>query len=798
MLRNYIKIAWRNLTRNRSFTLINTLGLSVGLAVCLVIMLFVVRELTFDTFHEASDRIYRVVAQEKEGGEVRPALMEDLGMSLDAEYPEVEGYAVYQGVGEILVSANGRRFYESGGKYVNASFLDIFSFEPLYGSLDGALEDPGSVVITRDFAEKYFGTANAVGRTLSTRDEESMVMEDNSISRKEKGETTYTVTAVLESLPYNSSITFDMLIPFRPESGAPYWWNFGNSNYVKLRADASVGALREKLPAFMENTQPEGAVERYELRLQPLTEVHLYPSLGTATRTGPLQYIYIFSLAALLILLIAVINYMNLSTARSSRRAREVGVRKVMGGQRGELIRQFLMESVIMSLVSMAIALLLAEISLPYFNGILGTELSMQPVWRPAGLLATTAVAVIVGILSGSYSAFVLSRYKPTDIIGGRIPGVAGGSRFRKILVVAQFASSIVLILASVIVYQQMEFVRHERLNVNGEEVLVVENKNDAIDQQFDTFKRELLNESPVVNVTAGQMPGNITYRTSFTPADSTMDFEHLQLMWVGYDYFSTLGHEFVAGTDFRDAGISDLREAGARIINETAARAMDLHDKVGRQVELNGTGTLAGIVEDFPLESMHQPAGPMVAIFRPGAQETILVRLASGQTGSGLDAVRAAWNRHVNDRPFYYRFLDDALDRQYRAELRLSKIFWVFTVIAVIIACLGLMGLSAYTAERRTREIGIRKVLGATVTGIVGLLSRDFMKLVAVGFLIGMPVAWYFMNRWLADFAYRIEIGPAVFLLAGGAALAVALLTVGWQSLRAATANPVDSLRTE
>ncbi|MDZ7772600.1 MAG: ABC transporter permease [Balneolaceae bacterium] len=798
MLKNYVKIAWRNLVKNRAFTLINALGLSVGLAVCLIIALFVVRELTFDSFHEGADRIYRVVAEETESGDIRTGLMEDIAMGLAEAYPEVESWAVSTTARELLVSANGRQFYENSVRYVNPGYLEPFSFPVAHGSVEGALESPRSVVITRPFAEKYFGSASVVGETITTRDESTMRLEGDGLERIDKGETTYTVAAVLETLPYNSSITFDMLIPFQPESGSPYWWNFGNANYIKLRADADIAAFRDKLPAFMENQQPEGADEQYDLRVQPLTDAHLYPSLGTATRTGPLQYIYIFSAAALLILLIAVVNYMNLSTARSSQRAREVGVRKVMGGHRGQLLRQFLMESVLLSTISMLAALLMAELALPTFNRLLDTRLSMQPVWEPLGLAVVAAVAVIVGLLSGSYSAFVLSGVSPSRVLKGLFPGGAGSSRFRKVLVVGQFTGSIMLILASVTIYNQMEHIRKQRLNVRGDQVLVVENKNEAVDQQYDTFKRELLSSPAIESVTAGQMPGDIRFLSGFTPSDTTSQFDFLNVMWVEYDYFSTLGYEMVAGTHFRDAGISDLEAANAKIINETLANVEDLWDKVGQEIQYNGTGILVGIVEDYHIESMHQPIEPLVAEFQTGSQETILVRLADGQVSGGLEAVRRAWNRHVTDRPFYYHFLDEQLDRQYRTEQRLANIFWVFTVIAIFIACLGLLGLSAYTAERRTKEIGVRKVLGATVSGIVVLLSRDYLKLVALGFVIAAPAAYYVMGQWLADFAYRITIGPGIFLAAGGTALLVALATVIWQSLKAATANPVDSLRSE
>ena len=807
MFTNYFIVTLRRLRRQLGYSVLNVAGLAVGLATCLVIALFIHHEWSYDRFHPTADRVMRVLVEAGEDGDLSPTLPAALPQRLRRSIPDVEAAASLSDVGEVLVASDDAMFYEEAGVRANAAVFRVFSgFTVLHGDLATALDQPGAIVLTRPMAEKYFGTADAVGRTLTTRDEQRIDpvawRERSTYSVETLGETLYTVTAIIEAPPSNSSVDFDFVMAERAE--VLDMWNIrGTRGYVLLGSQAATDAsARQALSTTMTDVvgryDSEGAKDA-AVYLQPLTDVHLNPTVGSDGRTGPAQYLMMFALAALLVLGIACANYMNLATARAADRAREVGVRKSIGADRRAIAQQFLGESFLFAGLSVGCALVLAQAALPLFSRILGVELSLTTLATPGAVTLLLGGASVVGLVAGSYPAFVLSRFQPTQVLKGQTTPSTGSASLRRALVVLQFVASIGLILATAVVYQQMEFVRAERLNTQGEEVLAISNRSEVLAEgRYAALKQRLLAEPSVSYVTTGQMPGDVYLRTS-TSIDTTGRFDMLGLLLVGDDYLETLGIDVATGQGFTDAAASRSSLRGTSLINETAARLAGYSaDSLGQSGSPFNGSTVVGIVEDFHASSLFEPIMPVELLHTESVQDRVLVRLREGQTAEGLAAVQAVWADLAPDWPLQYAFVDEALDEMYRAELRLGQLFGVFAVIAIVIACLGLLGLSAYVVRRRAKEISIRKVLGASSRRIVAMLSREFVGLVALAFAVSAPVAYWGMQRWLADFAYRVELGLGLFASAGGLVLCATLLTVGYHALRAARIDPAQALRSE
>ena len=806
MITNYLIVTLRRLRRQLGYSTLNVAGLAGGIATCLVIALFIHHEWSYDRFHPTADRVMRVMIESGADSDLSPSLPAALPQRLRSSIPDVEAAASLADVGEVLVASDDAMFHEENGVRANAEFFRVFSgFTALHGDLTTALDRPGSIVLTRPMAEKYFGAADVVGRTLTTRDERRIDpvawRERNALSFETLSETPYTVTAVIEAPPSNSSIDFDFAVAQRAD--VLDMWNIrGTRGYVLLGEQAAADAsAREALSATMTDVvgryDSEGAKDA-AVYLQPLTDVHLNPTVGSDGRTGPTQYLMMFALAALLVLVIACINYMNLATARAADRAREVGVRKSIGADRWSIAQQFLGEAFLFVGLSVGGALLLAQAALPLFSRILGVELSLGALATPGAVALLLGGAVIVGLVAGSYPAFVLSRFQPVRVLKAQATPSSGGATLRRALVVFQFAASIGLILATTVVYQQMEFVRAERLNTQGQEVLAISNRSDVLDGRYDAFKERLLAEPSVSHVTTGQMPGSVYFRTS-TSIDTTGQFDMLGVLFAGDDYLETLGLEVVTGQGFEETAATRSSLRNVSVINETAARlAGYTADSLGQAGSPFNGSTVVGIVEDFHASSLFEPIMPITITYTDRTQDRVLVRLRDEQTADGLAVVRSTWGELIPDQPMQYAFVNDALDEMYRAELRLGQLFGVFAVIAIVIACLGLLGLSAYVVQRRAKEISIRKVLGASPRRIVTMLSREFVVLVALAFVVGAPLAYWGMQRWLQDFAYRVDIGVSLFAGVGGLALLATLLTVGYHAVRAARIDPAKALRSE
>lgn len=789
MYKSYFKIAWRNLTRNKSYALINIGGLTLALTVLIIIMLFVRHELSFDTFFENSDRTYRVLIKDNNntmGDKVSISLPEPVIWELEELFPEVEAGVKYTHYNTNVILEGDNRFYSDGWATASEKFFEVFTMPFIAGDPASALSAPDNVVVTEQLALRLFESLDVIGRRITHQNENE-----------------YTVTGVIRDLPTNSHLDFEAIAgrSSLPWDQQPYsMWNMRMGNgYITLNSPDQLAQLKDKLPGYVEEyrnlPEPMMTSTDYELILQPVTDIHLYP-MSREQASSRMIYIQILLIVAGLILLVACINYINLATARSADRAREIGIRKTLGAGRGQIMSQISLESIITCsiafLASLILVMALRPVVLDYFDVHLSSLFTLSAAW--IGILA--AILLFIGMVSGSYAAFYLSSFRPSEILRGAGPRAGGSSAgFRKVLVVAQFGISIAIVIASLLVSRQMDFVRTERLDGNEDQVMVIHNNNRDLIQRFGTLKQELLQSNSVLSVTAGTLPNQISARSGYRDSTGSINLSHFS---VAFDYLETMGLDLVNGRGFDPEMASDSSEAV--ILNETAARAFGYETAEGQEIS-RPSGRLIGIVEDFHETTLFDPIQPVVfqSIYRSGSyMRTLMVRLREGQISSGIEHVRATWNELEPAYPLNYSFLDQIMDQDYEAELRLAKIFNVFSGFAILIACLGLFGLAAFSAERRTREIGIRKVLGATVSHIVGLLSRDFVKLVAIGFLIAIPVAWYGADWWLTSFAYRIEIGYGIFLIAGVMALLIALLTVSWQSIRAALANPVDSLRSE
>lgn len=786
MLKNYLVIAVRNLSRQKGYAFINIAGLAVGMAVCLVILLYVQHELSYDRFHEKADRIYRLLLEDD--GRLSESLPDPIGPELEQTFPEVEAAVrIMDPLDEVLVTAGDRQGYEDGHIQADPSFFSIFSFRPVEGNLTTALTAPGSIVLTHSFAKKYFGDESPIGKSITLDSWAAM---------------TYTVKAVIEDVPGNSHLQFQT-VAYRPKPEHKSWNYFYGPTYVLLRNGVDADAFERKLPDYARRSAranaPEGGSGRVydeSLRLQRLTNIHLQPDPNAvAAKSRPVQYLHIFSAAAVLILLIACVNYTNLATSRSLRRAREVGIRKVVGAGRAQLARQFFAESILTSLTALVFAVVLVEAFLPVFGGIIGVDLSLR---SSAGLEMIglfIGIGLLVGVVSGSYPALLLSRFQPAHVLKGNVDARGSGSTFRKILVVFQFTVSVALILATVIIQQQMEYIRTKRLNANDAQVVVIANRGGSAIPNYDAFKRALLARPGIASVTTGKVPGSISATASYTD-DSTDIVERVNFMAVGHDYLQTLGLTLIAGRDFSEDRDHTIQRP--IIVNEAAVAWLDLEAPVGQQIRKFSDGTVVGVVEDFHMLPMYESVDPLVIQLNDEAVRNVLVRLEASQISQGLASILEVWKTHVPDRPILYSFLDDRLDEAYRSELHLGRILGAFGAVAILVACLGLFGLTAYMAEQRTKEIGIRKVLGASVLNIVTLLSRGFIYLVLIAIAVALPLAYFGMQRWLDDFAYRTEIGPGIFILTTAMVLLIALLTVSYQAIGAATANPVKALRYE
>jgi len=806
MFRNYIKIALRNLWKNKSFSAINIFGLAIGLATAVLIILYVVDELSYDHYNKKADQIYRVDSDIRFGGnDLHLAVNSDpMGYILKKDYPQVEEYTrVYASSGSKLIKKGSQFIEEQHVAHVDSTFFNVFTLPAIDGDSRTALNEPNTVVITASAAKKYFGSVNAVGKVL------------------EAGKTPYKVTAVIKDVPRNSHFHIDFF--FSMDNVKYGWGNYLSHNfqtYIVLKEGTDYKAFEKNFAAIIDRyVLPQAkdfmqigsmddfkkAGNKLEYSLTPLLDIHLksdrFPELGT---NSDIHYVYIFGAVALFVLLIACINFMNLSTARSANRAKEVGIRKVLGTERKTLILQFLVESTITVVIALLLAIGIATLVLPLFNNLAAKSLSIKDLLGVNILPFLIALPFIVGLLAGAYPALFLSRFRPITVLKGNASTGFRKSSFRSLLVVFQFTTSIVLILGTFIVYRQLNYIQTKNLGFNKGQVLIV-NGTGALGKNVNAFKNEILALQGVQSGTlSGYLPVSSSGRNdnTFSP-EAVMNSKNgvnMQRWAVDHDYIGTMGMQIIKGRNFSKEFGSD---SSATLINEAAAKLFNFADPIGKKIYTHDDNnnmvayTVIGVVKNFHFESLRQNVGPLCMMLDRSTWLTSF-KVSTANIQGLIKQIETKWRAMAPDMPFSYRFLDDSFDEMYRAEQRVGTIAITFAILTIIIACLGLFGLVTYAAEQRVKEIGIRKVLGATLGNIVGMLSKDYLKLVLVAAIIAFPLSWYFMSKWLEDFAYRIHISWWNFLVAGCIALVIALITISFQAIKAALANPVKNLRTE
>ena len=810
MFENYFKIAWRSVVKNKTYSIINIIGLAIGLACFLLIALYVADETGYDRFYPNADRIYRINTDFRFGDEDRKMAQTSdmMGPLLKNDYPQVEEYTrIYTDDGPRLIKKGNEYIDERNVASVDSIFFNVFSLSVIAGNTRHALDEPNTVVVTAAAVNRYFGNTNVLGKTIEVKKGASLVP--------------FKITAVIRDIPANSHFRFDLFFSMKDVN---YNWGAVTSHnfytYLLLKKGTDYKIFEKNFPDYtrkyaipyarkfmninsLEEFEQSGNKLAYSLI--PMTDIHLRSDReDEILPSGNIQYVYIFSAVALFILFIACINFMNLTTARSANRAREVGIRKVLGTGRRRLIAQFLFESVLMVFLALLLAVIIDYAVLGVFNDLAAKQLRLSALSAPSFAGALLLLPVIVGLLAGSYPAFFLSGFKPIEVLKGKLRQGSKSGSLRSVLVVFQFTTSILLIIATVVVYRQLHYIQTKNIGYAKDHVLVISNTG-SLGSNAAAFKNNVLQLSGVSNGTySGYLPVSNSFRgdnTYSTEAVLTAGNGFNMQNWnVDYDYIATLGMQLIKGRNFsKDFGA----DSTGIIINEAAAKLLGSGNVVGKDVytpDNEGRVTkyhVIGVVKNFNYESLHSNIGPL-GLFLSYSPYTASFRINTTDIPGLLAQVKKTWEQLAPGMPFSYHFLDESFNNMYKTEARTGTIAILFSSLAIFIACLGLFGLATFIAEQKTKEIGIRKVLGASTAGIVQMLSKDFLKLVLIAFIIAAPAGGYFMNRWLQDFAYRTGVSWWIFVVAGLGALLIALVTVSFQAIKAALRNPVKSLRTE
>jgi putative ABC transport system permease protein len=815
MFKNYLKIALRNIKRHKGYSFINVTGLAIGMAMCILILLYVQNELGYDSFHEFKDRIYRIerlyLQPDGSVGGGFSTLAPSFVPFLEADFPEVEHAVRMYQPSQVMIAVDRRSFIEHLVFFAEHDFFEVFSISLVQGDPEKALLDPYQAVISRTMADKYFGNDDPIGQELMVDDQFP-----------------FRVTGVMEDTPSNSHIHFDFLLSYETLRGF-YGYGKGENDYfcgttnfsdnvtlvyARLSETADINDIQDRIPAFLDRNLPsrtddQGAVvlpsQGNSLYFRKVTDVHLHPHPFNEVEPGSdVLYVRLFALIAVFILLIACINFINLSTARAAKRAREVGLRKVVGAYHRMLIVQFLSESLLIAFVSILVAIVLVMLAVPYFSAFTGHDVSLQ-FGDPLHLVGIIGVFLVTGIVAGLYPALYMSVFDPASILRGEVTRGKRGAAFRKVLVVFQFAISVALMICVGIVYKQMHFIDSIDLGYDRENIVMFP-ADRALKQRWPELKAKLLRNPGIVHVTMSKRAptGRLGDRPGFSiEIDGELRQNPFSMPHnrVEHDFFRTYGMTIVAGRDFSVDHPTDSLEAF--IINEEAVRRLGLEkpgDAVGLPIGIFGhrRGRVIGVVKDFNYEPLHVRVKPIITYIRLIEGNTIAVRVKQGYIDEAIRHIKNTIDSYIPGHPVNYSFLDDRIDALYRNEQRMMAMFGYFSLLAILISCLGLFGLASFTAEQKTKEIGIRKVLGAMVSTIVFVLSKDFLKWVIIANVIAWPVAYFTMNKWLESFAYRTEIGAAVFLGAAFLSLLIAMGTVSYHTVKAALANPVESLRYE
>ncbi|UCE23682.1 MAG: ABC transporter permease [Candidatus Zixiibacteriota bacterium] len=808
MYKHYWKVALRHTLAHKGNSLINVAGLAIALACCLLIMLWVLDEVSYDRYHANLNRICRLGLNITLGGNEFSAPRTNLPTApiLIKDYPEVIDAVRFYPLEKTTVRVEDKMFTETQAFLCDSSIFDIFSFPLIYGDSARALTAPYSVVLTRSVSRRLFGDQNPVGKQI--------VLENDDMNKDDN----FVVTGVVEDVPPNSHFKFSILCSmstayakYGPE--IDIWQGFNYFTYLLLDKNATPAQVESKFPALVDQYMGENLREiggSIKFWLQPLSDVYLYSNFNPAREigtNGSILHVYIFSIIAAFVLLIACFNFINLTTAHSLTRAKEIGLRKTLGADRPKLMRQFLFESVLYSLAALIISILIVEMVLPRFSAVTGKTLSLSYLDLPLLLVTIPGLVLLVGLLAGSYPAFYLSRFRPASALKGIWDTPGRKSRFRNVLVIYQFTVAIALIITTVAAYEQVKFMRQTELGFDKEQVVVVKDIITPTVARMATIRQELTAVDGVTTVAfSTSLPGEQTSHELYLPEGFD---EKESLLMSGFqvdpDFLPAFGVELAAGRNFSPDFPSD--SAQACIINEAAVRRFGWENAVGKTIKhkINTDSGLVwqeksviGVVKDFHYTSLHSTIEPLFIEYVTSRMDLITLRIESADLAGTIAGLERNWGKVMPDRPFEFYFLDEKLDSQYRAELRLSSLLLAFTLLAIVTGCLGLIGLALYMAEQRTKEIGIRKVLGASSASLVQLMTKEFMVLIVVANAVAWPAAYFVSQWWLEKFAYRIELSWGLFVLSGMTALGIALISVSYQAIRAAVANPIDSIRYE
>lgn len=813
MFRNYLKITLRNLWNNKSYSFINIVGLAFGLASCIIILLYLNNELSYDKHHKKADRIARVASFIDFSGSYLELATTSapMGPTLRNDYTEVEDMVRFRPRGEFLVRSGDINIKESDIIFSDPSVFNVFTIPVIHGNGETALIEPYTLALSKSKALKYFGTENVVGKTLLLDDDQ-----------------TFEITAVYEDMPETSHFNFEFLLSMETnadEANNGVWLSNNFRTYLLLKEGTDLKAFEENFksikktyiePQLIDYTgntlnEFEQVGNSIEYELQPLTDIHLQSDLVAEFEpNGNIKYVFLFSGLAGFILILACINFMNLSTARSVKRAKEVGIRKTLGSVRKQLVTQFFTESILLCLFSFLIALLIVELTLPFFSNLSGTNLVSNYFSNTNLILSIAGIVLLTGLLSGSYPAVMLSGFQPIKVLKGVLD--KGTSRFRSMLVVFQFSVSLVVIIGLLVINKQLDFIQNQSLGFQKEQTVIIHDAY-TLDTNLNVYKEELLKEPEFKNATiSSYLPVSgfsMNDQTFWPKGDDPVqgNTSSTQVWRVDTDYIPTLGMEIIEGRNFSEDRGADENTV---ILNEALANRFGFEEPLGEVITTftqrpDGSFDtenllefkVIGIVKNFHFRSLRENIAPL-GLFKGTSRGNVIFKIDSQDAGVALSKLENSWKEMAPGQPFNYSFLDERFDRMYRTENRVSNLVFAFSVLIIIIACLGLFGLSAYSAEQRTKEIGIRKVLGASVSGIVSLVSKDFLKLILISFLIAAPVGYFFMQQWLKEFTYKTNIGFDVFLISGIGIILIASITVSWQSIKAALTNPVKSLKSE
>lgn len=806
MLKNYLKVALRNMLKKKYYSFLNLLGLSIGITAGILIIIYVQDELSYDQFHPKVEQKYVIGLNGKIGNqEVRGIFTPPVlaGTAVE-EVPGISNATRTNSIGNTVFrhEATATAFTEQNVFFADSNFYAFFGYELLTGDPETALEGPNKAVLTESIAQKYFGNENPIGKTLVVGN----------------GRTSYEVTGVNADPPQNSHFQFDILLSFSSSeySRSTEWLSNSINTYIELAPGADVAKVEAglndlivkyvgpEIQQFMgmtiEQMREQGG--EYGYFSVPVLDLHLNaPNVQTSFEPpGDITYVYIFSAVGIFLIVIACVNFMNLSTASAAGRAKEVGLRKTLGSDRSGMMIQFLFESILYVVLATLISFVLIWLLLPWFNQLAGKELTLQIFSEPWFLASLGGLVLGIGFLAGSYPAFYLTAFNPVEVLKGKIARGAKSGGFRRTLVVGQFFISIGLIACTILVNQQLQYMQNKNLGFNKEQSIVLTNTA-RLDSNKEPFKEELLSDSRVISASYSNftIPGTQNV-TIFERPNQDQDYI-MALYYADHDHREALGFEMAEGRYFNRDFATDT---AAIVINEAAVKEMGFEDPVGEEIYYSGSQRnyrVIGVMKDFNFESLRNEIMPLAMMLidtQDGSANEMIVRFDTDDPGEAVDIIESTWAEYAGGEPLDYNFLDDDFDQLFRQEQRLGNVFTAFTLIAIFIACLGLLGLSAYITEQRRQEIGIRKVLGATTSSILTLLSTEFIKLTGIAFLLAMPVAWYFISDWLQNFAYRIEVSPMIFVLTAAATLVIVLLTISWQTMKAAFMNPVESIRTE